>query len=150
MIMLAQAVLVKDEDEDSAVDTAKTKKRASPRRRGLQSCRRSTTSRDCLRLARACWSRTRPRTVIGTSPSQWDYDQDSANCAAIWLEIAQLGHHDKGIGRLTTGGEQHQGAVWRSAEWRSAEHERYSVILWGIGSCDSICCSVSGSGLRAT
>ena len=37
-----------------------------------------------------------------TSPSQWDYDQDNANCVAIWLEIAQLGHHDKGIGKLAS------------------------------------------------
>jgi len=94
--------LMDDDYEHSAIDTGKTKKRASLARRGLQSCRRRTTSTDCLRLAMPCWSRTRPRTVIGTSPSQWDYDQDGANCIVTWLVIARLGHHDNGLDDLAS------------------------------------------------
>ena len=62
--------------------------------------------------------------MIGTSPSQWDYDQDSAKCAAIWLEIAQVGHHDKGIGKL--------------ASWQQEENnieEPVGVLLSGVLLC---------------
>jgi len=96
MVTLAQAVLVKDEDEDedSAFDTGKTKKRASPCKKRVAELQEENNIEGLLASGKAVLVKDEASDSDWDSPSQWDYDQDSANCAAIWLEIALVGHHD--------------------------------------------------------